>query len=213
MEESLESMTPEGDQDERVERQVAELIAHLMRVTHAMQFSEGLNPVQWEAMRYVARANRRSSTPGNLADFLGTTKGTVSQTLISLESKGYLQRTRWSGDRRVVRLHLTDQGIEMLKKDPLLSIVEALSKMPGGSVVSLYRKLSGVLRFLKESCGYREFGYCGRCGHYLVEKGGEKIEIASHCGLMGRQLDEGDKDRICANFRSLPPDTPPDTPT
>jgi DNA-binding MarR family transcriptional regulator len=207
MDRPLESTIPVEDQADRVERQVAELIAHLMRVTHAMQFSEGLNPVQWEAMRYVARANQRSSTPGNLADFLGTTKGTVSQTLISLESKGYLQRTRWSGDRRVVRLQLTDKGIEMLKKDPLLSIVEALAKMPGGSAESLYRKLSGVLRFLKESCGYREFGYCGRCGYHLVEKGGEKIGIAFQCGLTGRQLEEADKELICANFRSVPPES------
>ncbi|MEE8171570.1 MAG: MarR family transcriptional regulator, partial [Alphaproteobacteria bacterium] len=73
---------------------VSELIDRVGRVTRGLQFVNGLSPAQWEALRFIARANRYSSNPTALAKFLGSTKGTVSQTLISLEKKGYVQRLR-----------------------------------------------------------------------------------------------------------------------
>jgi DNA-binding MarR family transcriptional regulator len=38
----------------------------------------------------ISRANRFSRTPAAVADYLASTRGTVSRTLASLESKGYL---------------------------------------------------------------------------------------------------------------------------
>ena len=73
---------------------VAVLLNRLSRIAHALQFSNGLNPAQWEALRYIGRANRYSASPTALADYVGSTKGTVSQTLIALEAKGYVSRSR-----------------------------------------------------------------------------------------------------------------------
>ena len=69
---------------------VAELIDRLGRMTRELQYVDGLNPAQWEALRYLNRANRYSRTPGGVADFLGATKGTISQTVSALESKGLI---------------------------------------------------------------------------------------------------------------------------
>ena len=71
---------------------IANLINRLGRSIHCRQFAQGLNPAQWESLRFLARANRYSRTPSALAEYLRTTKGTASQTLKSLESKGYVRR-------------------------------------------------------------------------------------------------------------------------
>ena len=60
---------------------IAALVDRLGRMAHGMQYASGLNPAQWEALRFIARANRYSRSPGAIARYLGTTRGTVSQTL------------------------------------------------------------------------------------------------------------------------------------
>ncbi len=56
---------------------MADLVDRLARIVHGIQFTSGLNPAQWEALRFVARANRNSRNPKALAKFLGVTKGTI----------------------------------------------------------------------------------------------------------------------------------------
>ena len=50
---------------------VAELIDRLSRLTRELQYVDGLNPAQWEALRFLSRANKYSRTPGAVAQFLG----------------------------------------------------------------------------------------------------------------------------------------------
>ena len=66
----------------------ASLIDRLGRLMRSGEHAGDLNPAQWEALRYLARANRFSRTPAALAQYLGSTRGTVSQTLIALEDHG-----------------------------------------------------------------------------------------------------------------------------
>lgn len=67
-----------------------------------------------------------------MANYLGATKGTVSQTLITLESKGLVRRDRCPNDRRAIVLALTDAGREMLAQDPLCQIYAATEKNTRG---------------------------------------------------------------------------------
>lgn len=69
---AMKAVSPERD------NRIVELVNRLGRAVHCMQFARGLNPAQWEALRFVVRANRYSRTPSALAGFLGTTKGTAS---------------------------------------------------------------------------------------------------------------------------------------
>ena len=66
---------------------IINLIERLGRFARSAQHCAGMKPAQWEALRFVSRANRYSRTPGALADFLSSTRGTVSQTPIALEKK------------------------------------------------------------------------------------------------------------------------------
>jgi len=63
------------------------------------------------------------------ANFQGTTKGTASQTVAALVRKGYLERVADKNDRRVHRLMLTPTGEELISKDPLQALAEAVDKL------------------------------------------------------------------------------------
>ncbi len=132
---------------------LGELIDRVGRVARGLQFVDGLSPAQWEALRYVARANRYSRCPSALAAFLGVTKGTVSQTLITLEGKGYLQRERSIPDRRGVRLDLTLAGETLLERDPLLRVDAAAAALSPTARAALVEGLDRVLRDLRQRAG------------------------------------------------------------
>ena len=104
---------------------IAELVDRLGRVAQGLQYASGLNPAQWVALRFIARANRFSRSPGAIACYLGATRGTVSQTLIALESKGYIARSRCPNDRRAVTIELTDAGRALIAEDPLCHVLSA----------------------------------------------------------------------------------------
>ena len=58
---------------------------------------QGLLPIHWQVLAYLARANRYSDIPIAVAEYLGITRGTVSQTLAVLERKGLIAK---EGDER-----------------------------------------------------------------------------------------------------------------
>ena len=55
--------------------EAAHLIDRLERLARLGDAPGGINPAQWKALRYLARANRFSRTPAALADYLASTRG------------------------------------------------------------------------------------------------------------------------------------------
>lgn len=182
---------------------LATLIDRLGRISHALQFSTGLNPAQWEALRYLARANRYSCSPSALAKYLGCTKGTVSQTLISLETKGYVNRVRGEPDGRSVRLELTEHGRKVLEQDPLRLIEEAGQALPESERAVVASAMKGLIHALCGKEGMSEFGVCGDCGNLDTKTPCVKTGKPCTCGLTGEALSEDDLSRICVDFRPL----------
>ena len=91
-------------------RMIAWPLERLARVMRAREHEGGLNPAQWEALRFLARANRFSDSPMALTRYLGATKGTISQTLMALERKGFITKSLRPGKRKSLRLGLTAEG-------------------------------------------------------------------------------------------------------
>ena len=84
--------------------ELVERLGNLMRSELRKSGSEeSLQPVHLQALIYLSKANRYSNTPQALADYLGLTKGTVSQTLLLLDRRGLIERFEDDIDRRVVR--------------------------------------------------------------------------------------------------------------
>ena len=175
---------------------LTDLLDRIGRMRRCMQFAEGLNPAQWEALRFLSRANCFSRTPSGLATFLGTTKGTVSQTLIALESKGYVARQRDAGDRRVTHLQLTDAGQAVLAKDPMVCLDKVVAGLPGGDSSALMGTLAKLADALEGKNGWCKLGSCGQCS----ASEGETADGGHRCGLKGVDVPADEAQRMCVSF-------------
>ena len=172
----------------------AHLIERLGRVLRAADHATALNPAQCEALRYLARANRFSRTPAALAEYLGTTRGTVSQTLLALEAKGLLEKHANTRDGRSVVLALTAAGAAFLSADPVHVLARALDSSGTGSEVVAVLE-AGLRSAIADRRG-RAFGACHTCMHFQANQhlGGPP----HHCALLNEPLTIDDAQLICA---------------
>lgn len=179
-------------------RFTAELIDRLARLVRAQGHTGQLNPAQWEALRYLARCNRFSNTPGALARYLHATKGTVSQTLNALERKRLIARKADPASGRVVRLVLTAAGRALVARDPLLQLSAAVAALPPPQLASTAAGLTTILAAWQRDNGLQPFGTCRTCRHFRADA----PEGAPHwCALLHERLDETDSAAVCIEHR------------
>lgn len=76
----------------------------------------GLTAIQWRPIVLIARGS--ADTPAELARLNGVDTGAMTRTLDRLEAKGLLRRVRSHEDRRVVKIELTESGLEKAKTIP-----------------------------------------------------------------------------------------------
>lgn len=183
------------DDDNGDGRMIAWPLERLARVMRAREHADGLNPAQREALRYLARANRFSNTPGALTRYLGATKGTISQTLMTLERKGLIAKA--ARDARAVRLSLTDRGREMLARDPWTELAADAEELGGKTRRRTQRGLEELLARELQRAGLASFGICSGC-KFFREKGRDGDAGGSHlCMLFEAALTAEDAGCIC----------------
>jgi len=78
--------------------------------------SHGLSEVHLALLDYLARCNRFSNTPGAASEYLGITKGTISQSIKLLESRGLVRKQTDKEDKRITRLTLTRKGMALAQR-------------------------------------------------------------------------------------------------
>lgn len=150
-----------------------------------------LQPIQLSALAYLSRCNRYSNTPLGVTDYLGLTKGTVSQSLKLLEGKGLIMREQDPGDKRIVHLLLTDRAREMLAlilPPDFLSVGEAAMGESGPVLRTLLLEL---LRQIQRTSHVPGFGLCNSCRFH------QRDDHRSFCALTGEALSETDALLIC----------------
>lgn len=178
---------------------IEELIERLdnLRRTHirGVAYASGLNLRQLEALIYLARCNRYSDTPLGLTEYLGLTKGTVSQTVITLEDKGFLKKTPDTSDKRVVHLQLTKKGKRVVEKCVNESPLASLEELDSFDKITnpVQENLTSLLTILQRANSSQTFGACETCRHY------RKFEFGSQhqCGLTLEPLTSEESLKIC----------------
>lgn len=161
--------------------------------------AEGLLPVQWEALRYLHRANRFSRTAAALTAYLGLTKGTVSQTLNTLESKGLVKKQVDLKDRRSKQLSLSTKGKRLLLRDPLEVTVTTITELGNSAQRVLNKSLESFLAFRLAAQGRQPFGQCRDCRYFAY---GHPEGDPHYCQLLHEKLAPADAEAIC--FEQLP---------
>jgi MarR family transcriptional regulator, negative regulator of the multidrug operon emrRAB len=152
----------------------------------------GIQPVHVQVLEYLSLCNHYSDTPAALTEYLGLTKGTVSQTLQVLERKGYLSKTQDLDDGRIIHLSLLEAGKKILQQvQPLDVFTQAEKTLLQKEFKSLRHALGVTLEVLQKANNSKSFGMCTTCVH-LAE-----IEQHLHCGLTEEPLKQEAVNKIC----------------
>jgi DNA-binding MarR family transcriptional regulator len=185
-----------------------ERISNLLRTdTRRTGIGLGLQPIQVEALNYLSRCNRYSNSPVAVADFLGLTKGTVSQSLTVLEMAGFIEKRPDANDRRVVHLEVTEPGRRALAQCvPPHNLASALALLDAEQQDFLEESLSGMLRALQSANGLRSFGVCKTCLHHQI-----RSDDSRHCALTGQDLGREDIEKICREHEAPAVEPTPDS--
>ncbi|UWQ56122.1 MarR family winged helix-turn-helix transcriptional regulator [Leisingera caerulea] len=168
---------------------IAELISRLARLDAGESWAAELNPAQRAALDYLSRANRFSRSPSHVAAYLGSTRGTVSQTLKALAQKGYVEEQRSESDKRVIRFALTAQGEQVTALPRALT--EAAAALPDTAHDTLQAALEQILGRMIAANGGQPFGLCHACKHFTAEGPG------GFCRLLAEPLSPEDTNKIC----------------
>ncbi|MEQ1638429.1 MAG: MarR family transcriptional regulator [Methylococcales bacterium] len=153
----------------------------------------GLQLVHLQVLHYLSRCNRYSDVPAALSLYLGVTRGTISQTLLLLEKKGFIEKTPDKKDGRVVHLHLLPAGeavLEQAKPSDLLSQAEAILHQNGLALDN--QAFICALTALQKANSGQSFGLCKTCNYFKTVKPDE-----FRCGLTQEALSKQDSEKIC----------------
>ena len=181
------------DDDGGTALETATRLERLARLLRQAGHSGGLVPAQWEVLRYLVRANRLSRSPGALARYLGSTKGTVSQSLLTLDRKGLIRRENQPSDERYVLVSLTQAGHDLLAKDPLQAIAGDLEALGGKTRRRFARGLAELLGHEIARQGAASFGTCEGCRHFQAASSGKSMT----CGKDGGPLHANETSLLC----------------
>ncbi len=170
-----------------------ERISTLLRSEERKKYATiGLQPIHGQVLEYLGKCNRYSNTHAAVAEYLGLTKGTVSQTIQLLERKHYLEKTTDPQDGRVVHLSLSEAGQTLIDElKPLDIFKQAESKVSQHEFASIGHALQTTLGVLQKANHSKSFGLCRSCRYFEVE------ENHFQCGLTEQPLDRSDTDKIC----------------
>ncbi len=180
--------------------ELIECMTALIRSEERKKCTElGLQPVHFQVLNYLSRANKYSNTPAAVANYLGMTRGTVSQSLIILEKKGYIAKTPDANDKRVIHLHLLDDGATVLKQarpsdlfHGATAILQTSTTPPSDANV-----FQQALTALQKANDSQSFGVCKTCRNFSERDG------SFFCLLTQEKLTDSDSEQICQEHAPL----------
>ncbi len=174
--------------------ELIECMTALIRSEERKKCTEvGLQPVHFQVLNYLARANKYSNTPAAVANYLGMTRGTVSQSLIILEKKGFIEKVADTNDKRVVHLYLLPDGSAILKQARPSDLFNGATTIlqSGGHPPSDANVFQQALTALQKANQSQSFGVCKTCRNFSEKDGG------FFCQLTQEKLTDSDSEQIC----------------
>ncbi len=176
-----------------------ERISTLLRAEQRKKYSAlGLQPVHVQTLDYLANCNRFSDTPAAVTDYMGLTKGTVSQTLQVLERKGYLEKIQDLIDKRIVHLKISPWGQQLLKSiTPFDVFIKAEQAIANKQFDSISAALYQALVALQNANDTNSFGHCKNCITFSEQ------DDHYYCLLMQQPLEQADLEKICREYISI----------
>jgi DNA-binding MarR family transcriptional regulator len=171
-----------------------ERLGELLKVSARQSMAEhGLQPIQLEVLHYLSSCNQFSDTPMAVTEYLGQTKGTVSQTLKVLEKKQFINKVADVKDKRISHLKVTEKGNELIQENiPTKFIVEACKNLSLTQKNDISLALEQLLLSVVKSNNMKSFGICHSCRYHQKNDDGSYF-----CQLVKVPLTEKDISLVC----------------
>ena len=175
-----------------------ERLTSLMRIWNRQHpLLAELQPIQVSALIYLSRCNRYSDTPLAVTEYLGLTKGTVSQSLKALEARGLIEKVADARDRRSVHLRLSAAAQTLVAAiNPPEFLLTAVEQM-GERAQVLEAAFADLLLQIQRSQDVPGFGLCRICRFHQQRDG------RPFCGLTQEPLAPTEAELICREHRPL----------
>ena len=127
------------------------VIRTAQRHSQWIERQSGVTGAQLWAMQELAE--KPGLRVGELAKMMALHQSTASNMIDKLETSGLIRKERTAADQRVVRLYLTDTGMELLERSPSPArgvLPEALRLMSGEELGSLQSALDHLLLQIRD---------------------------------------------------------------
>ncbi len=132
-----------------------------------------------------------------MTEYLGLTKGTVSQSLKALEARGLIEKVADARDRRSVHLRLSAAAQALVAAiNPPEFLLTAVEQM-GERAQVLEAAFADLLLQIQRSQDVSGFGLCRTCRFHQQRDGGP------FCGLTREPLAPTEAELICREHRPL----------
>lgn len=175
-----------------------ERIGNLLRSEERVSGADsGLQSVHVQILTYLSKCNRYSNTPAGVTEFIGSTKGTISQSINILEKKGFITKRPDEKDRRILHLILTVKGQSFIDSEfPSSKFNDAIESLDSSDAESLSQLLTKLLIKFQQNNNGKLFGVCHTCKHFKKFGLGETHQ----CGLTLEPLSEKESLQICREY-------------
>lgn len=152
-----------------------------------------LQMVHLEVLMYLQHCNRYSDTTQAISDFLGQTKGSISQTVTFLERENYIRRVQDENDKRVYHLELLAKSRRLVEDFEVrfYGEFEGLQNLTEKSLEALLAKV-------QKKNSLKSFGLCSTC-RFNTNPTGKKFV----CGLTGEALSNEEVKLNCKDHQEV----------
>lgn len=135
----------------------------------------------------------------SVTEYLGQTKGSVSQTLKVLEKKGLIVKTTDVNDKRVAHMAVTKEGRALVDKVLPSPLIQSANEVLGDiEVARINSSLNTLLRTIQQANDFKSFGQCVRCRYNIKSSENEYL-----CGLTNEPLTKADTELICREYETI----------
>lgn len=165
------------------------LIALNRNLLRRFAAEEGLQLVHVEILQYLSICNRYSDSAQAVSEYLGQTKGSISQSLGHLENNGFIEKTQDKTDKRIFHISISTKGNAVTNRLFKRIDLDDSSKVEPA--------LKAMLTSIQRKNGLRGFNTCLSCKFNQNPKKNTFV-----CGLTNERLSKNDVKKICREHRS-----------
>ena len=171
-----------------------EYMAALIRSEERKRCTElKLQLVHFQVLEYLSLCNKYSDTPAAITNYLGMTRGTVSQTLILLEKRELIEKRQDQIDKRVFHIQLLKKGFSTYHKAKPTDLFEKAAKIlaTNSSITDGEEIFIEALTAIQKANNSHSFGICRTCKNFT------KTTSEFFCELTQEKLSKSDSEKIC----------------